>query len=153
MKLFPTRLIIAAALAAPLSFGQSTAYTVGVMSLNPLGYWKLDGNLNDSAQGHNGTNTNPPNPISFTLPGGGAPIDPNGQAGVFASSRVQAMSTPGNFFNFSVSQPFTVMAWIKTANQGLSPMTILARMDGNQTGYALVVNNSSPRAADVLHSF
>jgi len=60
------------------------------------------------------------------------------------------MSTPGNFFNFSVSQPFTVMAWIKTANQGLSPMTILARMDGNQTGYALVVNNSSPQGGGHL---
>lgn len=150
MKFLPTRLIIAAALAAPFSFGQPTAYTVGVMSLNPLAYWKLDGNLNDSAQGHSGTNTNLPNPITFTLPGGGAPIDSNGQAGVFASSKVQGMSVPGSTFNFSVSQAFTVMAWIKTANQGLSPMTILARVDGNQTGYALVVNNSSPQGSGRL---
>ena len=140
---FPSRLIIAAVLAAPLSFGQSTAYTVGVMSLNPLGYWKLDGNLNDAGPGHNnGANTNLPNPIGFTLPGGGAPIDPNGQAGVFNSSKVQSIIAPaGNTFNFVISQPFTLMAWIKTANQGLSPMIIVGKVDANLNGYALVVNN------------
>ena len=144
---FPSRWIIAAALAAPFSFGQGTTYTVGVMSLNPLGYWKLEGNLNDSAQGHNnGTNTNLSSPIGFTLPGGGAPIDPTGEAGVFNSSKVQAITVPGGAFNFGISQAFTLMAWVRTANQGLSPMTILARVDGNQNGYALVINNGPATA-------
>ena len=87
MKFLPSRLIMAAALAAPLSFGQSSLYTNEVISLNPLGYWKLDGNLMDSAQGNTGTNTNQSSPVTFTLPGGGAPIDPLGEAAVLNSSR------------------------------------------------------------------
>jgi hypothetical protein len=146
MKFSASRLIIAAALAAPFSFAQNNAYTLGVLSLNPLGYWKLDGNFNDATQRQNtGVNANPPSPIGFTLPGGGAPIDPAGQAGVFNSSKAQAVNiAAGNTFNFSFTQPFTLMAWVKTANQGLSQMTILGKIDATQTGYALVINNGLP---------
>jgi len=146
MKLFTARLIIAAALVAPFSFAQNSAYTLGVMSLNPLGYWKLDGNFNDATQRqNNAANANLAGPVGFTLPGGGAPIDPSGQAGVFNSSKTQAVNiSAGNTFNFSFTQPFTLMAWVKTANQGLSPMTVIGKIDGTQTGYALVINNGSP---------
>src|SRR6185369_2237658 len=148
MKSLPSRLVILAVLAAPLSFAQGTAYTLGVMSLGPLGYWKLDGNLNDATQRqNNGANTNLSNPIGYTLPGGGAPIDSGGQAGVFNSSKTQAVSIPaGNTFNFSILQPFTLTAWIRTANQVLSPMTILGKVDATQTGFALVINNGAPFA-------
>ncbi len=147
MKFFAVRLIIAAALAVPFSFAQNSAYTLGVLSLNPLGYWKLDGNFNDATQHqNNGANANLAGPIGFTLPGGGAPIDPTGEAGIFNSSKTQAVNiAAGNTFNFSFTQPFTLMAWVKTANQGLSPMTVLGKIDATQTGYALVINNRSPQ--------
>jgi len=146
MKFFASRLIITAALAAPFSFAQNSAYTLGVLSLNPLGYWKLDGNFNDATQHqNNGANANLAGPIGFTLPGGGAPIDPVGEAAIFNSSKTEAVNiAAGNTFNFSFTQPFTLMAWVKTANQGLSPMTVLGKIDATQTGYALVINNGSP---------
>jgi hypothetical protein len=147
MKFLLSRLIIAGVLAAPLSLAQS-AYTLGVISLNPLGYWKLDGNLNDATQHNNsGTNANLANPITYTSIGGGAPIDAGGQAGVFNSSKSQSINIPaGNSFNFSILQPFTLMAWVKTADQGLSPMTVFGKVDATQTGYALVINNGPPFA-------
>ena len=146
MKFLPSRLIIAAAIAAPLSFGQASAYTVGMLSLNPLGYWKLDGNLNDATFSQNtGANTILGNPISYTLVGGGAPIDAGGQAGIFNSSKTQSITIPaGSTFSLGILQPFTLMAWVKTANQGLSQMTILGKIDATQSGYALVINNSPP---------
>ena len=78
MKFIASRLIIAAALAAPFTFAQNNAYTLGVLSLNPLGYWKFDGNFNDATQRqNNGANANLAGPISFTLPNGGASYRPD----------------------------------------------------------------------------
>lgn len=147
MKFLPSRLIMAAALAAPLSFGQNSLYTNEVISLNPLGYWKLDGNLLDSAQGNNGADTNQSSPVTFTLAGGGAPIDPQGKAAVLNSSRSQSVTiVAGNTFNFSALQTFTLMAWVKTANQGLATLPILGKVDGSQTGYVMVIDNGGAGA-------
>lgn len=147
MKFLPSRLIMAAALAAPLSFGQNSLYTNEVISLNPLGYWKLDGNLIDSAQGNTGTDTNQSSPVTFTLPGGGAPTDQLGEAAVLNSSRSQSVTiTAGNTFNFSALQTFTLMAWVRTANQGLASLPILGKVDGSQTGYMMVIDNGGAGA-------
>ncbi len=147
MRLLPSRLMIAVAFAAPLSFAQNSLYTNELISLNPLAYWKLDGNLTDSAQGNTGTDANQSSPVTFTLPGGGAPIDPLGEAAVLNSSRSQSvMITAGNTFNFSALQTFTLMAWVKTANQGLATLPILGKVDGSQTGYMMVIDNGGAGA-------
>ena len=145
MKFLGLGLIIAAALTAPSCFSQ-VAYTDGVISLAPLGYWKLDGNFNDSTVHQaTGLNGNAATPIGFTLVGGGAPVDLGGQAAVFNSSSVQYVTIPSvSALNFNFFQPFTIAAWVKTANQGLATMTVVAKIDGTQTGYALVINNRPP---------
>ena len=146
MEFRPSRLMLAAALAAPFAFAQNPPYTNGVISLAPLGYWKLDGNFNDASSHNNaGLDGNLANPIGYTVVGGGAPIDPGGQAAVFNSSENQYVKIPaGSTFSFGALQPFTLMAWVKTANEGLSTMTVLGKIDATQTGYALVINNSGP---------
>src|SRR4030081_1671893 len=143
MQSLRSRLFLAVAMAAPLSFAQNTAYTNGVISLNPLGYWKLDGNFNDATQHNNaGLDGNPGSKLGYTLVGGGAPIDAGGQAAVFNSSRAQFVTIPSaSVLNFNSLQPFTIMAWVKTANQGLSTMAVVGKIDPTQTGYALVINN------------
>jgi len=147
MKFLPSGLIIAAAFAAPLSFAQTTLYTNGLVSLNPLGYWKLDGNLIDTASGNLATDTNQSSPVTYTLPGGGAPIDPLGQAAVLNSSRSQSVTaTGGNAFSFSATQTFTLMAWVRTANQGLATLPILSKVDSSQTGYVMVIDNGGAGA-------
>ena len=50
-----SKLVLVTALWAPLGMAQSK-YANDVLGLNPLGYWRLDGNANDaSAHGNNGT--------------------------------------------------------------------------------------------------
>jgi hypothetical protein len=51
-------------------------YVNDVLALNPLGYWRLDGNANDAtANGNNGVLIHG---LTFTGLGGGAPIgDPS----------------------------------------------------------------------------
>ena len=146
------RLIIAAAFTAPLSLAQ-IAFTNDVLALNPLGYWKLDGSFVDATHKNLGGDGNPINPIGYTLAGGGAPIgDPVGQAAVLNSSQGQYVNIsagepgPSTTFDLSASQPFTLMAWVKTANQGLSTMIVVGKVDASQTGYALVINNNPPFA-------
>jgi Concanavalin A-like lectin/glucanases superfamily len=148
MKIFTSRLIAAVVLATPLALAQNAPYTNGVISLNPLGYWKFDGNFNDASTHNNpGMDGNAANPITYTVVGGGAPIDLGGQAAIFNSSKAQYVNVPaGSAFSFGALQPFTLMAWVRTANQGLSTMAILGKIDATQTGYALVINNSLPSA-------
>ncbi|HEV8414363.1 MAG TPA: LamG domain-containing protein [Bryobacteraceae bacterium] len=147
MKFLPLRLIIAAALTAPVSLWANSLYTNEVLSLNPLGYWRFDGNLADSGQGNSGVDANPSSAVSFTATGGGAPIDPLGQAAVLNSSRSQSVSVAaGNVFSFSALQSFTLMAWVKTANQGLSAMPVLGKVDSSQTGYLMVIDNGGAGA-------
>jgi hypothetical protein len=143
MEFRPCRLILAVALAAPFSFAQPAPYTNSLISLNALGYWKLDGNFSDASTHNNpGIEGNMANPIGYTVVGGGAPIDPGGQAAIFNSSKGQFLTIPaGSAFSFGALQQFTLMAWVKTANQGLSTMTILGKIDATQTGYAMVINN------------
>jgi hypothetical protein len=142
MKILPSKLILAAALAAPFSLMANSLYTNEMLSLNPLGYWKFDGNLTDSGQGNSGADANPSSAVGFTATGGGAPIDPLGQAAVLNSSRSQSVAvTAGNTFSFSALQTFTLMAWVKTANQGLSTMPIIAKVDSGQTGYIMAIDN------------
>ena len=92
MKFLPSRLIITAALMAPVSLWANSVYTNEMLSLNPLGYWKFDGNLTDTGQGNSGVDANPSSPVNFTSTGAGAPIDPLGQAAVLNSSRSQSVS-------------------------------------------------------------
>jgi hypothetical protein len=63
-------------------------YVNDVLALNPLSYWRLDGNSNDATvHGNNGMLMNG---VTLTGPGGGAPVgDPNDQAAVFNSAQDQ----------------------------------------------------------------
>src|SRR5438552_1328766 len=86
-KLFITMLVC-----APAGMAQSR-YTSNVLALNPLGYWRLEGNaLDASLNGNAGTLQGG---VTFSAAGGGAPIgDLNNQAASFNSSLNQFINIP-----------------------------------------------------------
>jgi hypothetical protein len=141
-----SRLIVAAALFSPLGMAQSK-YVNDVLALNPLGYWRLDGNANDAtSQGNNGT---PINGVTFTGPGLGAPIgDPNNQAAVFNIAQNQYVSMPstgsGSLFALDWFHPFTMMIWAKTGYLS-SNMIFFAKEEnsGNYRGPYLAIDNGT----------
>jgi hypothetical protein len=141
-----SRLILAAAVFSPLGMAQSK-YVNDVLALNPIGYWRLDGNANDAtSQGNNGTLMNG---VTFTGPGLGAPIgDPNDQAAVFNIAQNQYISIPstasGTLFALDWFHPFTMMIWAKTGYLS-SNMILFAKEEnsGNYRGPYLVIDNGS----------
>ena len=153
----PSRLLLAAAMLSLPAIAQSR-FASDVLALNPLGYWRLNGNANDAtSHGNNGV---PTNGVAFTGPGLGAPIgDPNGQAAVFTSAQDQYISMPSTalspLFALDWSQPFTMMAWLKTSYTA-SNMVFFAKEEnsGNYRGLYLGIDNgdagSTPRGAGRL---
>jgi hypothetical protein len=139
-----TKLILTMALAAPLSQAQSK-FVNDVLALNPLGYWRLNGNSNDSS-GHGSAGTLM-NGVTFTGPGLGPPIgDPNSQAAVFNASQDQYISIPGSasgtLFALDWFHPFTMMIWMKTGYTS-GDMILLAKEEnsGLYRGPYLVISN------------
>jgi hypothetical protein len=151
-----SRVIRTIVLGAPLSLAQT--YVNDVLALDPLGYWRLNGNANDTtAHGNGGTLLNG---VTFTPPGSGAPIgDPNEQAAAFTSANVQYISVPGtasgSLFALDWNHPLTFMIWAKTGNAS-SNMILLAKEEnsGNYRGPYMVIDNgdvpSAPKGAGRL---
>ena len=147
-------LILAMVLLAPLGMAQ-IKYVNDVLSLNPVGYWRLNGSASDAtANGNNGTLMNG---VTFTGPGIGPPVgDPNNQAAVFNSAQDQYISMPttasGSLFNLDWYHPFTMMIWAKTSNTA-NNMVLLAKEEnsGNYRGPLIIVDNgdspSAPKGA------
>jgi hypothetical protein len=144
-------LILAMLSCAPLGVAQ-TAYTADVLALNPLGYWRLDGNANDATvRGNHGVTVNG---VAFTSPGGGAPIgDLNGQAASFNNILGPYIRIPagepaaGTLFDIDGFQPITMMAWVKTTATSNS-MIVLAKEEntGNFRGQDLFIDNGNDGA-------
>ena len=140
----PSRLLLTVAL-LPLPGIAQSRFVSDVLALNPLGYWRLNGNANDATS--HGNNGMPTNGVAFTGPSLGAPIgDPNGQAAVFTSAQDQYISMPSTasspLFALDWSQPFTMMAWLKTNYTG-SNMVFFAKEEnsGNYRGLYLAIDN------------
>ena len=144
--------VLAATLFAQFGWAQAQ-YVDDVVSFGPLGYWRLNGNASDStAFGNNGTLING---VTFTGPGGGAPIgDPNSQAAVFDIAEDQYISipVPATLFPLDWNQPLTMMIWLKTTHTS-SNMILLAKEEnrGNYRGPYLAIDNgdtgSAPKGA------
>jgi hypothetical protein len=137
-------LILAAVLYPSLGMAQSK-YVNDVLALNPLGYWRLNGNANDAiSHGNNGMLMNG---VTFSGPGLGAPVgDPNSQAAVFNVAQNQYISMPTTATNavFALDwfHPFTMMIWAKTGYTS-SNMILFAKEEnsGNYRGPYLVIDN------------
>src|SRR5579871_1847378 len=148
----PSKLLFAIAFLASLGLTQKamaqSKYTGDVLALNPLGYWRLDGDANDATvHADNGTL----NGVTFTLPGGGAPIgDPNSEAGVFHLAQNQFISIPAGepaahtLFDIDWNQPITMMAWVKTSGVA-STMLVLAKEDNTSSfsGQYIAIDNGT----------
>jgi len=140
----PSKLILAIGLVAPLGMAQSK-YVNDVLALNPLGYWRLDGNANDATgQGNNGTLTNG---VTFTGPGGGPPIgDPTERAAVFNIAQDQYISMPttasNQLFALDWYHPLTMTIWAKTGYT-TNNMILFAKEanSGNYSGPYLAIDN------------
>ncbi|MBZ5632263.1 MAG: LamG domain-containing protein [Acidobacteriia bacterium] len=108
---------------APLLVAQ-TQFSTDLLALNPLGFWPLNGDANDtSGHGNNGHLTG----VTFTSL---FPPPVEAQAAVFDRSQGQfiSLSAQGSVgFNFGSLHPFTAMAWIRTL--GLRHMAIVAKLD------------------------
>src|SRR5690348_14110684 len=109
-------LVLMSIVLVPMSMAQSP-YVNDVLALNPVGYWRLDGNANDSSV--NSNNGVLQNSVNFTGPGGGPPIgDPGNQAAIFNISQDQYITMPmtatGSVFALDGNHPFSMMIWAKT---------------------------------------
>jgi Concanavalin A-like lectin/glucanases superfamily len=129
---------------ASVSLAQSR-YASDVLALNPLGYWRLNGDANDATP--NGSNGVLLNGVTFTGPGGGAPIaDPNNQAASFNNAQDQYISMPTTasspLFALEWNHPLTMMVWVKTTYTAAS-MVLLAKVEnsGNFRGPSIFVDN------------
>jgi hypothetical protein len=128
---------------ASLGMAQSK-FVNDVLALNPLGYWRLNGNANDSTK--NGNNGTTMNGVTFTGPGLGAPVgDPNGQAAVFNSAQSQYISMPGtaggSLFALDWFHPLTMMIWVKTTNSTGSIILAKEENGANLRGPYLAIDN------------
>ncbi len=140
----PSGLILAAMLWAPLAMAQSK-YVNDVLALNPLGYWRLNGNANDTT--NNGNNGALANGVTFTGPGLGAPIgDPNSQAAVYHAAQDQSISMPSTasapLFQLDWYHPLTLMIWLKTGFT-TNNRVILGKEEGsgNFRGFGIALDN------------
>src|SRR5260370_21604417 len=85
-----TGLVAAFVFGAALGLAVS-AFVTDVLALNPQGYWRLDGNALDATLF--GSNGSVVNRVTFTGPGGGAPIgDPRNLAASFIGAQNQHIS-------------------------------------------------------------
>jgi hypothetical protein len=138
------KLFLGVILSASASMAQ-IRYVNDVLALNPLGYWRLNGDANDAtASGSNGVILNG---VAFTGQGGGAPIgDPNNQAASFNSAQDQYISMPTTassaFFALEWNHPLTMMVWLKTIYTA-GNMILLAKEEnsGNFRGPYIIVDN------------
>jgi Concanavalin A-like lectin/glucanases superfamily len=138
------RLFLGVVLSASIGMAQSK-FVNDVLALNPLGYWRLDGNANDAtANGNNGVLLNG---VSFTGPGGGAPIgDPNNQAASFNNAQSQYISMPTTasspLYALDWNHPLTMMVWVKTTYTA-GDMVLLSKEEnsGNFRGPYLFMDN------------
>jgi hypothetical protein len=138
------KLFLGMILSASASMAQSR-YVNDVLALNPLGYWRLNGDAKDAtANGNNGVILNG---VVFTGQGGGAPIgDPNNQAASFTSAQDQYISMPATasspLFALEWNHPLTMMVWLKTVSMA-GNMILLAKEEnsGNFRGPYIMVDN------------
>ncbi len=152
MKLSSRLLLVLSA--APFLAAQ-TQFSTDLLALNPVGYWPLHGNANDASnRGSNGTIVNG---LTFT-----GIVNPLGvaanPAAVFASAYRQFVSVPANgSFDFDAHQPGSVLAWIRTSNQGVEAMVIAGKFNPvNNTGWVFAVDNgdvAAPRGSGRLLLF
>ena len=137
------KLLVMAALWTPLGMAQSR-YVNDVLALNPLGYWRLDGNTSDASTNANGGVS--PNGVTFTGAGGGAPVgDPNSQAAQFNRATIQyitmgstASSAP---FQLDWNHPLTMMVWVKTTDTTGAIILAKAENTGNFRGPYLFIDD------------
>ncbi len=129
---------------APIDMAQSR-YVNDVLGLNPLGYWRLDGNANDAtANGNSGVLVNG---VTFAGAGGGASIgDPSNQAALFTSVRDQYINMPGtasgSLFALDWNHPVTMMIWVKTADTAAGSIPLAKEENsGNYRGPYLINDN------------
>src|SRR4051812_19712108 len=117
-----SKLLTTVLVCAPMGMAQSR-FATDVLALNPLGYWRLDGNaLDATALGNGGALVNG---VTFTAAGGGAPIgDPNTVAASFNSSLNQYVNilagepTASGIFDLEANRSFSMMIWVKTTETG-----------------------------------
>jgi Concanavalin A-like lectin/glucanases superfamily len=136
--------MIAAALSVTAVMAQSK-FVNDTLALNPLGYWRLNGNAFDlTGRGNTGSLING---VSFSGPGGGPPIgDPGAQAAVLNNTLTQYIPIPGTasspLFVLDWNHPFSMMLWLKTSFT-TSDMIPLAKEEssGNFRGSYLVISN------------
>ena len=132
----PTMLLSVAALIVSSGMAQNK-YVDDVLALNPLGYWRLNGNTSDATgHGNNGTLING---LNFTGPGLGPPIgDLTNQAAAFNAAQDQYISMPttasNQLFALDWYHPLTMMIWAKTGNTSNS--MILFAKEANSGNYA-----------------
>jgi hypothetical protein len=135
-------LMLSLVLLAPMSMAQSR-YANDVLALNPLGYWRLNGDATDAtANGNGGALING---VTFTSPGGGAPIgDPNNQAALFTSARDQYVNIPSAasspLFALDWNHPLTMMIWVKTTDTTGSIILAKEENSGKYRGPYLFVD-------------
>src|SRR5258708_3368767 len=85
-------LALAMTVGAAAAQAQNT-FMADVLGLGPLGYWRLEGNAVDATL--HASNGAPINGVTFTGPGGGAPIgDPLNAAASFIGAQGQYISIP-----------------------------------------------------------
>src|SRR3974390_1926842 len=137
-------LILWLAVYMPSGMAQSK-YVNDLLALNPLGYWRLNGNGNDATtHGNNGMLMNG---VTFTGPGLGAPVgDPNSQAAVFHAGQDQSISMPttasASSFQLDWYHPVTMMIWARTSWTS-NNRVLLAKEEGsgNFRGIGLAIDN------------
>lgn len=133
-----TRLFLALSV-APFLVAQ-TKYQNDVVSMNPLGFWPLNGNPSDvTSHANNGVVQNGAIFTNvFT-----SPVEP--QALVLNSAKKQFVVVPGSntLLNLGNLHALTAMAWVKTSRQASDFLPILAKFDSaTMTGWALGLDNN-----------
>src|SRR4029077_3904811 len=138
------KLVLGLVFSASIGMAQSR-YVNDVLALNPLGYWRLNGDANDATA--NGSNGVLLNGVAFTGLGGGAPIgDPNNQAASLNNAQDQYISMPTTasspLFALDWNHPLTMMAWVKTTYSA-GNMILLGKEEnsGNFRGPHIMVDN------------
>jgi hypothetical protein len=138
------QLMLGLVFSASIGMAQSR-FANDVLALNPLGYWRLNGDAIDAtANGNNGVLLNG---VAFTAQGGGAPIgNPNEQAASLNNAQDQYISIPTTasspLFALDWHHPMTMMAWVKTISTATN-MVLLAKAEnsGNMSGPYIFLDN------------